>query len=377
MDIKTRIIHAGVDRDPFTGASGVPLYLSSTFDQRKALSDERFDYTRSGNPTREALEQAVADLEGGCAGLAFASGMAAVSSVLLLFAPGDHLIVSEDVYGGSFRVLTQLFSRWGLEASFVDTTSPQAVAEAIRPQSKGIFVETPSNPLLKITDLARIAEIARDNNLISIADNTFATPCLQRPLNFGFDIVVHSATKFLNGHSDVLAGLAVVRDLGMAEKLRFIQNAFGAVLGVQDSWLLLRGLKTLAVRMQASQASAIELAHRLAGLKKIRRVYYPGLDTHPGKLVHDSQASGPGAVISFELHSEECAARLLKQAALPLVAVSLGGVETILSYPATMSHASMPLQKRLERGISDALVRLSVGLESPDDLWQDLLQALE
>jgi len=374
--MKTRIIHAGTDRDPFTGASGVPLYLASTFDRRHALSDAGYDYTRSGNPTRDALEQAVAELEGGAAGLAFASGMAAVSSVLLLFAPGDHLIVGEDVYGGSFRVLTTLFSRWGLQSSFVDTTDTDAVKAAIRPESKGIFVETPSNPLLRITDLDAVAALARENTLLAIADNTFATPYLQRPLAHGFDIVVHSATKFLNGHSDVLAGLAVAREQALADRVRFIQNAFGAVLGVQDSWLLLRGLKTLAVRMDACQAGAAEIARRLENLPQVRRVHYPGLEHHPGKAVHDKQAAGPGAVVSFELENADYARRLLKNAALPLVAVSLGGVETILSHPASMSHASMPPEERERRGTGDALIRLSVGLESPDDIWSDLTQAL-
>lgn len=377
MHIRTQIIHAGTDRDPYTGASGVPLYLASTFDQRHALSGEGHDYTRSGNPTREALEQAAAELEGGTAGLAFASGMAAVSSVLLLFAPGDHLVVSEDVYGGSFRVLARLFSRWGLQASFVDTTSPEAVIAAIRPETRGVFVETPSNPLLKITDLTFIAALAREKGLISIVDNTFATPYLQRPLGLGFDIAVHSATKFLNGHSDVLAGLAIVREQALAKQLRFIQNAFGAVLGVQDSWLLLRGLKTLAVRMETCQAGAAEIANRLRRHPRVRRVHYPGLADHPGKAVHDAQSSGPGAVVSFEVETAEHARRLLEQVRLPLVSVSLGGVETILSHPATMSHASMPPRERAERGISDSLLRLSVGLEAPEDLWADLERGLD
>ena len=231
-------------------------------------------------------------------------------------------------------MLTRLFSRWGLQTSFVDTTSPEAVQEAITPETRGIFVETPSNPLLKITDLAFIATLAREKNLISIVDNTFATPYLQRPLAFGFDIVVHSATKFLNGHSDVLAGLAVVREKALAEQLRFIQNAFGAVLGVQDSWLLLRGLKTLSVRMEASQAGAKEIASRLQGIPQVRRVYYPGLADHPGKAAHDSQSSGPGAVVSFELTTVNDTRRLMDKVKLPLVSVSLGGSETILSHPA-------------------------------------------
>ena len=272
--------------------------------------------------------------------------------------------------------MTRLFSRWGLQTSFVDTTSPEAVNSAIRPETKGIFIETPSNPLLRIIDLRAVASLAREKKILGIADNTFATPYLQRPLTHGFDIVVHSATKFLNGHSDVLAGLAIVREQALASQLRFIQNAFGAVLGVQDSWLLLRGIKTLAVRMEACQAGAEAIAQRLQNFPHVRRVYYPGLENHPGKNVHDSQAAGPGAVVSFELENAEYACRLLKNVTLPLVSVSLGGVETILSHPATMSHAAMPPQEREARGIRDSLVRLSVGLESPEDIVSDLMQAL-
>jgi cystathionine beta-lyase len=375
MQFKSRLIHAGPCRDPYTGASGVPVYLASTFDQRAAVR-AGFDYTRSGNPTREALEQTMADLESGALALAFASGMAAISSTFLLFSPGDHLIVSEDVYGGTYRVLTRLFSRLGLRVTFADSTDRQAVKSALRPETKGIFVESPSNPLLKITDLPFIAELARERGILSIADNTFCTPFLQRPLELGFDIVVHSATKFLNGHSDVLAGLVVARERETGERLRFVQNAFGAVLGVQDCWLLLRGLKTLAVRMEASQDGARQLARRLAALPEVRRVFYPGLEGHPGADVHNSQAGGPGAVLSFELESSALTKAFLQCVTLPLVSVSLGGVESILSHPAAMSHASMPVEERKKRGISDALVRLSVGLEDPEDIWRDLRRAL-
>ena len=376
MDIASRLIHSGTDRDPYTGASGVPLYLSSTFDQREALLGKEYDYTRSGNPTRDALEKTIADLEEGHTGLAFASGMAAVSSLMLLFRPGDHLIVSEDVYGGTFRVLHRLFSRWGLEASFVDTTDVNRVRAALTPKTRGIYVETPSNPLLKITDLTAIAALAREHHCISVVDNTFCSPYLQRPLALGFDVVVHSATKFLNGHSDVLAGIAVTREEELGAQLRFIQNAFGAVLGVQDAWLLLRGIKTLGVRMEAGQSGAALLAPKLAALKQVKKVHYPGLPDHPGKETHDKQASGPGAVLSFELENPECTTAFLNNVKLPLVGVSLGGVESILSHPASMSHASMPREERLHRGITDSLVRLSVGLESPTDLWLDFIQAL-
>ena len=376
MKLKSRIIHAGTDRDPFTGASSIPIYLASTFDQREAISSAGYDYTRSGNPTREALETVIADLEGGARGLAFASGMAATSSALLLFQPGDHLIVSTDVYGGTFRALTTLFARWGLHASFVDSTNSEAVEKALTPKTKGIFVESPSNPLLKITDLAFIANFAKAHGLISLIDNTFCTPYLQRPIEHGFDIVIHSATKFLNGHSDVLAGLIVAREKSLGDELATIQNVFGAVLGVQDCWLLLRGIKTLSVRMDASQTSADALAHKLALHPQIKSVFYPGLTTHPGHAIHARQASGGGSVLSFELTSAALTEKLLKNVKLPLVSVSLGGVESILSHPTTMSHAAMPEKERLLRGISPSLVRLSVGIEDVDDLWDDLQHAL-
>jgi cystathionine beta-lyase len=376
MDFQTKIIHAGVDRDPVTGASSVPLYLASTYHQTDPEQLGAYDYTRSGNPTREALEKAIAELDGGAAGFAFASGMAATSSVLLLFQPGDHLVVSEDVYGGTFRVLTKLFSHWGLSVTFADTTRPEAVRAAITDKTRALFIETPSNPLLKITDLNAIVEIARERNLLTIADNTFATPYLQRPLEFGFDIVVHSATKFLNGHSDVLAGLAVVRTPELAKRLKFIQNAFGAVLGVQDAWLLLRGMKTLGVRLEAEQKTAETVARALLTLPQVRKVHYPLLEGHPGRDIHRAQASGGGAVISFELEDEAQTRAFLKKVHLPLLAVSLGGVESILTYPATMSHAAIPREERERLGITGSLVRLSVGLESADDLLADIHQAL-
>ncbi len=282
MDLRTKIVHAGVDRDPATGASSVPVYLASTYSQKDPEQPGRFDYARSGNPTREALEKTLAELEGGATGLAFASGMAAIASTFLLFQPGDHLVAGMDVYGGTFRALDALFARWGLRTSFVDTTDEANIEKAIEPATRAIFIETPSNPLLGITDLAAAAAIARKHGLLAVADGTFATPYLQRPLEFGFDVVVHSATKFLNGHSDVIAGAAVAREAELGERLRFIQNAFGAVLGVQDSWLLLRGLKTLGARLDAEQKTAHWLAERLAALPEIAAVRYPLLPGHHG-----------------------------------------------------------------------------------------------
>jgi cystathionine beta-lyase len=373
---RTRVIHSGRDRDPYTGASSIPIYQVSTFDQADPEHLGPYDYARSDNPTREALEHTVAVLEGGARGLAFASGMAATSSALLLFQTGDHLVVGRDIYGGTYRVLTSLFKRWGLAVTFADSADHDAVRRAITPATRGLFVETPANPLLQVTDLRAMAAIAREHGLLAITDNTFMTPHLQRPLEFGFDVVVHSATKFLGGHSDVIAGVAVTREEALGRRLKAIQNSFGAILGPQDAWLVQRGIKTLAVRLDAQQRSAGEIAAWLQQRPDVRRVYYPGLASHPGHAVHMAQARGGGAVISFELADGPSAVAFMKRVELPLVAVSLGGVESILSYPATMSHAAMPRDERLARGITDGLVRLSVGLESADDLIADLSSAL-
>lgn len=376
-DIETRLIHGGKERSSFLGASSVPVFQISTYHQEDPEHLGRYDYARSDNPTREALETAIADLEGGVRGFAFASGMAATSSVLLIFQAGDHLVVGEDIYGGTYRILTTVMKRWGLEATFVDSTDLAQVRAAITPKTKAIFVETPSNPTLKVTDLAAVAAIAKAHHVLAITDNTFMTPLLQRPLELGFDIVVHSATKFIAGHSDVIAGLVVARDAETGKRIRHVQNAFGAILGPQDAWLTLRGLKTLSARLLAQQKSAGQIADWLQGQAGIIRVCWPGLDRHPGVEIQRRQAAGGGAVISFELESRDAAVAFMKAVKIPLVAVSLGGVESILSYPATMSHAAMPAAERQARGITDGLVRFSVGLESTDDLIRDLDQALK
>jgi cysteine-S-conjugate beta-lyase len=372
MKLGTKIIHGGHEIDPFTKGLSTPIYQVSTFAQESVDHFGRYDYARSANPTRDALEDTIAQLENGTRGFAFASGMAAISSVLLLFSPGDHLVVCEDVYGGTFRVLTSLFSRLGIETTFVDTTKLSDIEAAFRPNTRGLFLETPSNPLLKITDLAGAAKLARERGIISLVDNTFMTPYLQRPLDLGCDIVLHSGTKFLNGHSDVICGFAVVKDAELGKRIRFIQNAFGAILGPQDSWLVLRGLKTLKVRMEESQRGAIAVADWLVAQKRVQEVLFPGLASHPGHGIHVRQASGPGAVLSFKLESVELTHKLLEGVKLSAFAVSLGGVESIISYPARMSHAAMPPLEREARGISDTLVRLSVGLEDPEDLIADL-----
>lgn len=377
MKLATELIHGGDPIDPEHGSVSHPIYLSSTFAQRSMEHFGRYDYARSGNPTREALEEAVAKLEGGTTGLAFASGMAAISSTLLLFAPGDHLVVCEDVYGGTFRVLSTLFKGWGLQATFVDATSTEAIAAAIRPETKAIFLESPSNPLIKITDLKAAAQLAKEKGLITIVDNTFMTPYLQRPLELGCDIVLHSGTKFLNGHSDVICGFSITNNPELGQRMRFIQNAFGAVLGPQDCWLVLRGLKTLKVRMDESQSSADLIARWLKEQKGVAKVYYPGLPEHPGHEIHFAQATGPGAVLSFELTTYDATKRLVEGVKLAAFAVSLGGVESILSYPAKMSHAAMPAAEREARGIKETLVRLSVGLEDPEDLMEDMAKFLK
>lgn len=377
MNYSTKLIHSGRSLDPATGASSIPIYQASTFAQPDPEHPGAYDYARSGNPTREALEHSIALLEGGTAGLAFSSGMAATSSVLLLFKPGDHLVVGNDIYGGTYRVLTGLFKRWRLEVTFADSTDAGAIRKAIRPATRAIFVESPANPLLTITDLREMVKIAREHTLLAIIDNTFMTPYLQRPLELGFDIVVHSATKFLGGHSDLIAGLAVTRDETTGRQLKAIQNSFGAILGPQDSWLVQRGIKTLGVRMEAQQKTAGMLAQWLSRHPAVGKVHYPGLDDHPGRAIHEDQSQGPGAVLSFELADKPDVLRLLKQTRLAIPAVSLGGVESILSYPAMMSHAAMPPPERLARGITDGLVRLSVGLEMAEDLMADLDSALK
>ncbi|WP_127576464.1 trans-sulfuration enzyme family protein [Paenibacillus barengoltzii] len=373
---ETKLIHFGSEVDEATGASSVPIYQASTFHHHDIFNPPQHDYSRSGNPTRQALEDYIAVLEGGVQGFAFASGMAAISTTLMLLSAGDHIIVTEDVYGGTYRLLSNILTRMNIETTFVDMTQPEQVKAALKANTKAVYMETPSNPTLKITDIAEISAWARENGLLSIVDNTFMTPYYQRPIELGTDIVLHSATKFLGGHSDVLAGLAVARTEELARQLKYVQNGLGTVLGAQDSWLLMRGMKTLGARMAHSEVSARKLADWLSRRSDIEAVYYPGLPNHPGREVQEKQSTGYGAVVSFDVGSGERAKRVLNRVKLPLVAVSLGAVESILSYPAMMSHASMPPEVRGERGITDGLLRFSVGLEDIDDLLADLDQAL-
>ncbi|MFM9277059.1 aminotransferase class I/II-fold pyridoxal phosphate-dependent enzyme [Paenibacillus jiagnxiensis] len=373
----TRLLHFGAEIDSQTGASSVPIYQASTFHHHDIFNPPQHDYSRSGNPTRQALEDYIALLEGGVRGFAYSSGMAAISSAFMMLSAGDHIIVTEDVYGGTYRLLTKILNRMNIETTFVDMTNLDEVRQALKPNTKAVYMETPSNPTLKITDIEAVTSWAREHELITLLDNTFMTPYYQRPIELGVDIVLHSATKFLGGHSDVLAGLAVARTEALAAQLKQLQNGLGTVLGVQESWLLMRGMKTLQARMAHSEQSARLLAEWLQAREDIKAVYYPGLADHPGREIHEKQSSGYGAVVSFDVGSGERAKALLNRVRLPIVAVSLGAVESILSYPAMMSHAAMPHSVRLERGITDGLLRFSVGLEDIGDLISDLEQALE
>ncbi|WP_053363740.1 cystathionine beta-lyase [Bacillus sp. FJAT-27251] len=374
---ETKLLHNKYKVDSATGAVSVPLQHASTFHQPGVDSFGKFDYSRSLNPTREALEEIIAEMEGGTRGFAFASGMAAISTAFLLLSQGDHVIVTEDVYGGTFRMVTQVLNRFGIEHTFVDMTDLAAVKAAVQPNTKVIYAETPSNPLMKVTDIKGVSVIAKEIGALTFVDNTFMTPYLQRPLDLGADIVLHSATKFLGGHSDTLSGLAVTKDEELGARLYALQNSFGAVLGVQDAWLVMRGIKTLAVRMQQSQQSASQIAEFLRDHPHVAKVHFPGLEDHPQYEVHSRQALGPGAVLSFELENETLFKEFVQNLKLPVFGVSLGGVESILSYPAKMSHAAMPDNERQKRGISNTLLRLSVGLESPGDIISDFSQALE
>ena len=377
--IETALIHAGV-RDGFAnkkGAVNVPMYVSSTFHQESIDEFGEYDYARSGNPTRDALEKAIAELEGGVRGHAFASGIAAVSATLMLLSQGDHIVITEDVYGGTYRFVTKVLPRYGITHTFVDFTDLAAVEAAITPDTKLLFLETPSNPTLGITDIRGVVAIAKQYKCLTFLDNTFMTPLHQRPLDLGVDVVIHSATKFLSGHSDIIAGLTVAANEQLGNDLYFIQNSFGNILGVQDSFTLLQNMKTTDVRFSRSTESAQKIAEFLDANPLVEQVYYPGLPSHPGYEIHHEQCTSSGAVLSFRLPTYAAAKALVEAMEIPVFAVSLGGVESILSYPAKMSHASMEPEERAKRGITEGLLRFSVGLEHVDDLIADFAQALE
>ncbi|MBU3137208.1 aminotransferase class V-fold PLP-dependent enzyme [Clostridium gasigenes] len=376
MKFGTKILHGEGSIDKNTGALSTPIYQTSTYHQFDIENFGKYDYSRSANPTREVLENSIAELEGGKYGYAFSSGMAAISSVLSIFSTGDHIILCGDVYGGTYRAVTQLFSRFNIEFTFVDASENLNIKNAIKENTKAIYLETPSNPLLKIIDLKASIKLAKECGAVVIVDNTFMSPYLQRPLELGADIVVHSATKFIGGHSDVIAGLAVTRDEAIGKRIYQIQNTFGAILGPQDCWLILRGLKTLKVRMKESQKNAEELASWLEDREEVEAVYYPGLDSHKGKDIHFSQAYGGGAVLSFKLKNLEKTTEFLNKVTNVAVAVSLGAVETIVSYPVKMSHASIPKEEREKLGVTDTLIRVSLGIEDIEDIIKSFEDAL-
>lgn len=375
MRFGTKLLHGENTIDKNTGAVTLPIYQSSTFHQFDIDNFGEYDYARSGNPTRKYLEEEFAKLEGGNYGFAFSSGIAAISSIISIFSAGDHLIVSEDVYGGTYRAITKLFNRFNIEFTFVDTNNIENIEGAIKNNTKAIYLETPSNPLLKITDLNSAINLAKENSLITIVDNTFMSPYLQRPLELGADIVVHSATKFIGGHSDVIAGLAVTKDEKIADEIYKIQNGFGAILSPQDCYLVSRGLKTLKVRMEESQRNALKLANWLEEQEEVEKVYYPGLINHEGYETHKSQSFGPGAVLSFKFKTLDKAKYFLNNVENVVVAVSLGAVETIVSYPVKMSHAAIPREEREKLGITNTLIRVSVGLEDIEDIISSFKKA--
>ena len=376
-DISSAVVHGGIYGDKTTGAVNVPIYQTSTYEQKGLGENTGWEYSRTGNPTRAALEALIAELENGTAGFAFASGLAAITAVLMLFKSGDRILISSNVYGGTFRVLDKVFKQFGLSYSIEDTTDLETFESIITPDVKAVLIESPANPLLTVTDLAGISAISKKKGILTIVDNTFMTPYLQRPLELGADIVVHSATKYLGGHSDLVAGLAVVKDEKIAERLAFLQNATGGVLGPFDSFLLIRGIKTLAVRMDRHVANAEKIAVFLQKNEAVKKVYYPALPDAQGYAVNKKQAKNGGAMISFELKENYDIKTFFKSVRLIALAESLGGVESLVCHPATMTHASIPRDIRQKIGITDGLIRLSVGIENAGDLTADLEQAFQ
>ncbi|OPJ62137.1 trans-sulfuration enzyme family protein [Clostridium oryzae] len=377
MKIESLLIHGGISVDEATGAVNIPIYQTSTYKQQSLGVNKGYEYSRTGNPTREALEKLINDLEKGYEGFAFASGLAAISAVLLLFKSGDKIILSDNVYGGTYRIFDKVFKQFNLEYELVDTSDLKAVEEAIDDKTKAIFIETPTNPLMTITDIRKISELARKKGLLTVVDNTFMTPYLQRPIELGVDIVVHSATKYLGGHSDLIAGLAVVNSAELAEKLHFIQNATGGILNPSDAWLLIRGIKTLGVRMDRHVENAEFVTKYLESNEVVQKIYYPGLKTHDGYDIHKTQADGAGGMISFVLKPQYDVKKFFESLDLITLGESLGGVESLACHPASMTHASIPYEIRQEIGIVDNLIRLSVGIESKEDIVKDLDSAFK
>jgi cystathionine gamma-synthase/cystathionine beta-lyase len=375
MNISTQAVQIGLNWDQRTGAVTVPIYQTATFKHPGLGQSTGYDYSRSGNPTRQALEEGIAALDHGARGFAYSSGMAAITNLLLLFRPGDHILVTEDLYGGTYRLFEQVFQQFGLEFSYLDTSDLEAVRNGIRANTRAVFVESLTNPLLKVADIREISRLCRSRGLLCIVDNTFLTPYLLRPLEQGADITVYSATKYLAGHNDTVAGLVVVKDPQLAEKVYFLQNSVGAVLGPQDSWLVIRGMKTLGVRLDRQQANAQKLAEWLKENPQVARVYYPGLAEHPGHWLLKERARGFGAMLAFEVTDHALVEQLLLKTSLISFAESLGGVETLITFPELQTHADIKPETRARLGINNVLLRLSVGIEDADDLIEDLAQA--
>ncbi len=375
MNIATQAAQIGLEWDNRTGAVTVPIYQTATFRHPGLGQSTGYDYSRSGNPTRQALETGIARLDGAARGFAYASGMAAITSLLLLFRHGDHIVVTEDLYGGTYRLFEQIFQQYGLEFTYCDTSDITLVEAAIRPNTKALFVESLTNPLLKVADVRALAALCRERGVLCIVDNTFLTPYLLRPLELGADIAVYSGSKYLSGHNDTICGLVTVKDPELAERVYFHQNGAGAVLGPQDSWLTIRGMKTLSVRLDRQQENALKIARWLQENPKVSRVYYPGLEEHPGHDLLKEQASGFGAMVAFEVTEPGLVEQLLLRTELISFAESLGGVETLMTFPAVQTHADIEPAKREALGINDRLLRLSVGIENVDDLIADLDQA--
>lgn len=373
----TTLIHAGTTTDPRTGAVNTPIYQTSTYAQEELGKHKGYEYSRTKNPTRDGIESLIAECEGGKYGFAFASGMAALGTILSLFKSGDCLIISQNVYGGTFRILDKVFKNFGITYKITDTRDLNALNAALTPEVKAVLIESPANPLLSVTPLAKVAQLCRQKGVLSIVDNTFMTPYLQQPLKLGIDIVVHSATKYLGGHSDLVAGLVVVDDEGLAERIGFLQNSIGGVLAPFDSFLLIRGMKTLGLRMQRHCENALFLAEALSEHKAVEKVYYPGLKSDSEYEVQSSQARGGGGMLSFILKPEYDYRIFFKSTRIIVLAESLGGVESLLCHPASMTHASIPKDLRESMGIAENLIRLSVGIEYSKDLLEDIHQAIE
>lgn len=378
MSKATELIHS-IPVDPLTGSIGVPIYQTSTFVQQAPGVNKGYDYARSNNPTRQTLENIVAKLEGGVAASAFASGLAAIDAVVKLLESGDEIVAVDDIYGGAFRLFTKIYEKFGIRVHYVDTTDVTNIIDAITSKTKLIWLETPTNPTLKISDIEAIAKVAKQNNVLLCVDNTFASPALQQPLLLGADIVVHSATKYLGGHSDLIAGIVVSRTAEIGEQIKFIQNASGAILSPNDSWLVIRGIETLPLRIEKHCKNAQIIAAYLQQQPLIDQVYYPGLSSHPNHHIAAKQQSGFGGVISFTLKNdtEEAAVAVVSNTQLFKLAESLGGVKSLLCHPANMTHKSVPAEKRKAAGVADSLIRLSIGLEDVEDLIADIDQALQ